>query len=179
LGFDVMGIDVSPAMIRLARAADPTGCYRLVADGDYRGLEHRRFDMILSAFAFDNIPGVDHRATILHGLRRLLRNDGRIVLVDCTPDAYLHEAVSFTTRGFPGNHTARSGDQVRAIIKGVGDDRPVVDISGSTPTMSPCSPRLDSRLLPSTGRSDETTILTTGSVSRRSRPWVIYVLKPA
>jgi hypothetical protein len=54
------------------RAADPNGRYLLVSDGDYSVFEPRTYDLILSAFAFDNIPGVEHRAEILRRLRRLL-----------------------------------------------------------------------------------------------------------
>src|SRR5256885_12465910 len=68
LGFDPTGIDVSPAMIDLARAADPAGRYVLVDDGDYRTLDPQRFNLVFSAFAFDNIPGAEHLAEILTGL---------------------------------------------------------------------------------------------------------------
>jgi len=128
LGFDAIGIDIAPTMIDLARTADPNGRYLLVSDGDYRVFEPRTFDLILSAFAFDNIPGVEHRAEILRGLRRLLHDNGRIILLDCTPDIYVNEWASFTTRDFPENRHARSGDEVRAVMKDVDDRRPVVDL---------------------------------------------------
>jgi SAM-dependent methyltransferase len=128
LGFDPVGVDISPAMLDLARAADPGGRYVLVDDGDYRPLEPARFDLIFSAFAFDNIPGARHRVEILSGLRRLLAPDGRIVLVDCTPEIYVNETVSFTVQDFPGNREARSGDEVSVVLKDVDDRRPVTDI---------------------------------------------------
>ncbi|HKY74650.1 MAG TPA: class I SAM-dependent methyltransferase, partial [Acidimicrobiia bacterium] len=62
LGYETIGIDISPAMLELARAANPDGRYVLVDDGDYRALDPERFDLIFSAFAFDNIPGAEHRA---------------------------------------------------------------------------------------------------------------------
>ncbi|HSJ16044.1 MAG TPA: class I SAM-dependent methyltransferase, partial [Longimicrobiales bacterium] len=65
LGFDATGIDISASMIAAARRADPGGSYRLVADGDFGELEPGRFDLILSAFAFDNIPGTAWRAELL------------------------------------------------------------------------------------------------------------------
>jgi SAM-dependent methyltransferase len=128
LGFDPTGIDISPAMLELARAAEPGGRYVLVDDGDYRPLDPGRFDLVFSAFAFDNIPGTEHRAEILRGLRRLLQPGGRIVLVGCTPEIYVNETVSFTVRDFPENREAKSGDEVRCVMKDVEDRRPVTDI---------------------------------------------------
>lgn len=128
LGFDTVGIDIAPAMIDLARAADPHGRYLLVGDGDYSHFEPGTFDLILSAFAFDNIPGDEHRAEILDSLRRLLNDDGRIILLGATADLYLNEWASFTTRDFPENRQARSGQEVRGVMKDVDDRRPVVDL---------------------------------------------------
>ncbi len=127
LGFDAVGIDISASMIELARKADPVGSYELIADGDFSKLERGRFDLIFSAFAFDNIPDAQRRARLLRGLRELLNRDGRIILLDSTPEIYLHEWVSFTTREFPQNRTAGSGEVVRIVMKDVADRRPVVD----------------------------------------------------
>ena len=115
-------------MIELARNADPEGTYRRVDDGDFSSFEPRSFDLILSAFAFDNIPGVAKRRELLRGLRDLLRAGARIVLLGSTPDIYMHEWASFTTKDFPENRHAKSGDTVRIVMKDVEDRRPVVDL---------------------------------------------------
>ena len=127
-GFETTGVDIAPTMIELARATDPAGDYILVSDGDYKALESRRFDVILSAFAFDNIPDATHRAVLLRGLRGLLAPDGKIVLLGSTPEIYRHEWASFTTAAFPENGAARSGETVRIVMKDVPDSRPVVDL---------------------------------------------------
>lgn len=178
LGFDPIGIDVSPAMIDLARVADPGGRYVLVDDGDYRVLDPERFDLVFSAFAFDNIPGAEHRADILRGLRRLLKPDGRIVLVGCRREIYLNETASFTARDFPENREAKSGDEVRLVMKDVEDRRPVTDIvwfhEDYLALFAAADLEVVAHHLPF-GRDDEpydwiseTTIA----------PWAIYVLKP-
>jgi SAM-dependent methyltransferase len=128
LNFEPIGIDISEAMLDLARAVDPGGQYLLVRDGGYEAVEARRFDLVFSAFAFDNIPGAEHRAEILRSLRRLLQPDGRIVLVGCRREIYLNETASFTARDFPENHHANSGEEVRIVMKDVDDRRPVTDI---------------------------------------------------
>jgi SAM-dependent methyltransferase len=127
LGFGTTGVDISASMIEAARRTDPGGAYRLIGDGDFSGLAPGSFDLILSAFAFDNIAGAAPRAALLGGLRKLLRPKGRIVLLDSTPEIYAHEWVSFTTSAFPENRTARSGEPVRIVMKDVDDQRPIVD----------------------------------------------------
>jgi SAM-dependent methyltransferase len=127
LGFDATGVDVSASMIENARKADHAGSYRLIGDGDFSGLEAGGFDLVLSAFAFDNIADAARRAELLGGLRRLLRHDGRVILLDSTAEIYTHEWISFSTSAFPENRAARSGDTVRIVMMDVVDQRPVVD----------------------------------------------------
>ena len=127
LGFDVTGVDISASMIERARKADPQGSYRLIEDGDFSGFEPGSIDLILSAFAFDNIPDARWRAGLLGGMRKLLKRDGRIILLDSTPEIYVHDWVSFATSSFHENRAAKSGDAVRIVMKDVGDQRPVVD----------------------------------------------------
>ena len=128
LGFDTIGIDISHSMIELARRADPMGTYMLVGDGDYAALQPRRFDLILSAFAFDNVPDKEHRVALLRSLKGLLEPNGRIALLGSTPEIYWHEWASFTTAAFPENRDAKSGETVRIVMKDVPDSRPVVDL---------------------------------------------------
>jgi SAM-dependent methyltransferase len=127
LGFDAIGVDVSASMIENARKADRAGSYRLIGDGDFSGLEAGSFDLVFSAFAFDNIADAARRAELLGGLRRLLRRDGRVILLDSTAEIYTHEWISFSTSAFPENRSARSGDTVRIVMMDVVDQRPVVD----------------------------------------------------
>jgi ubiquinone/menaquinone biosynthesis C-methylase UbiE len=128
LGFRVTGIDISDDMLTKARHIDPSGDYRLVKNGDYNSLGNNQFDLVQSIFTFDNIPGWDNRRKILAGLRNLLKKDGRIICLDSTPELYINECASFTTRDFPENSTARTGDIVRCIMLDVDDKRPVEDI---------------------------------------------------
>jgi SAM-dependent methyltransferase len=177
LGFNAIGIDISSSMIRLAANADPGGSYQLIDDGDFSGFEPARFDLILSAFAFDNIPGVVERCELLHDLGCLLNDTGRIILLGSRPEIYTHEWTSFTTKDFPENHHARSGDAVRIVMKEVADARPVIDLvwfhedylalfAASKLDLIACHTPL--------GHNNEPAEwVTEGSIA----PWVIYVLR--
>ncbi len=56
LGLDAVGADISQEMIKRAYELDPKGDYRLVRDADLSGFPDESFDLVLSAFTFDNIP---------------------------------------------------------------------------------------------------------------------------
>jgi ubiquinone/menaquinone biosynthesis C-methylase UbiE len=177
LSFDVIGIDISSSMIQLATNLDPSGDYRLVQDGDFSAIEPARFDLILSAFAFDNIPGVAKRCELLRGLRRLLNKEGRIILLGSTPDIYTHEWASFTTKDFPENRRAKGGETVRIVMKDVTDGRPVVDVvwfhEDYVSLFAASELDLIAHYTP-LGREDEPYQWVTET---SLAPWVIYVLR--
>jgi ubiquinone/menaquinone biosynthesis C-methylase UbiE len=179
LGFDAWGVDISEQMLARAREKDPAGEYRLAPDGDLGGLAARSYDLVLAAFTFDNIPTMEAKITYLRALKRLLSDRGRIVNLVSAPDIYVNEWASFSTRDFPGNRRAQSGDKVLIVMLDVEDRRPVEDIlwtddayqeayrrAGLVPlqTYRPLAKRTEPFAWVS-----ETTIA----------PWVIYVLGPA
>ena len=128
-GFGVVGIDIASDMISKAHELDPQGDYRLIADGDFRQLAPGSYDLVLAEFTFDNIPTAQKKVSLLSGLSRLLAEDGRIVMVVSSPEIYLHEWASFSTRDFLAeNRRAKSGDVVRIIVTDHEDRRPVEDI---------------------------------------------------
>jgi SAM-dependent methyltransferase len=178
LGFDAVGVDIAEHMLARARELDPKGDYRLVPDGDLSAFAPDTYDLVLSVFTFDNIPTMEKKVAIFRSLKRLLTDGGRIVHVVSSPDIYVNEWASFSTRDFPENRTARSGDKVRIVMLDVEDRRPVEDIIWSDEdyrevfkraglaAIKTCTP-LATQAEPYAWVS-ETTIA----------PWVIYVLGP-
>jgi SAM-dependent methyltransferase len=128
LGFDVAGVDIAEDMLEHARIADPEGEYRLVDVGGIAGLGSKNFDLVLSVFTFDNIPTAAKKVALFRSLADLLAEGGRIVSLVSAPEIYVHEWASFSTRDFPENRRAGSGDKVRIVIMDVDDPRPVEDI---------------------------------------------------
>ncbi len=128
LGFEAVGVDIAGDMLKQARAADPEGDYRLVEDGNLASPACETYDLVLSVFTFDNIPTMDKKAGLFRELGGLLVRDGVIVSVVSAPEIYVNEWASFSTRDFPGNRRARTGDRVKIIITDVDDKRPVEDV---------------------------------------------------
>jgi SAM-dependent methyltransferase len=126
--FHVTGVDISEDMIRKARQVSPDGDYRLIEDGDFRQFQRGAYDLVLAAFTFDNIATEEKKVRLFQVLGDLLKPGGRIVMVVSSPDIYLHEWASFSTKDFPENRLARSGDVVRIIVTDHEDRRPVEDI---------------------------------------------------
>jgi SAM-dependent methyltransferase len=128
LGINATGIDISADMLELAGKLDPEGDYHLVSNGKYSHLGTGQYDLVQSIFTFDNIPGWDNRVNILTNLKGLLKPSGKIIFLDSTPELYVNEWASFSTKDFPENLTAKTGDIVRDIMFDVEDRRPVEDI---------------------------------------------------
>lgn len=175
LGFQVIGVDVSQAMLEQARGRDPRGDYRWIGEGGLASLNAGTFDLILAAFTFDNVPD-PRKIAALTELRRLLAPGGRLLVVVSSAAIYLHEWASFSTRDFPENRTARDGDFVRIVMLDVPDRRPVVDVL--------CSDTHYRELFGAVGLSvvDAFSPLASGAESAAwvsetaISPWMIYVL---
>jgi SAM-dependent methyltransferase len=178
LGFDVIGVDISEDMLRIARDTDPTGDYRLIPGDDFNGLGVGKFDLVLSAFTLDNIPGVT-KGRIISDLGRLLTPNGAVVSIVSSPEIYVHEWASFSTKDFPENASAKSGDVVRIVVTDHHDPRPVEDIVCTDDSYRAIYGKAGLNVIQvlrplATGGEpyawiNETTIA----------PWAIYVLKPA
>lgn len=176
LGFDVVGVDISGPMLARARDRDPQGDYRLIRDGDLSSLAADAHDLILSAFTFDNIPTMEKKVTLFQGLKRPLRSNGRIVNLVSSPEIYVNEWASFSTKDFPENRAAQCGDEVRIVMLDVEDRRPVEDILWTDEGYRDVYERAGVRPIkiyrPLGNQGEAYSWVSEGRVA----PWVIYVL---
>ena len=177
LGFDAVGVDIAEDMIKKARAIDPKGDYRLVEDGNLSQLNDNACDLVLSVFTFDNIPTMGKKVKNFREFARLLNSDGRIVNLVSSPEIYTHEWASFSTKDFPENNHAKSGDKVRIIITEVEDKRPVEDVVWTDEYYRETYKRSGLELVRTykpLAKEDEPYEWVNET---RVAPWVVYVLK--
>jgi ubiquinone/menaquinone biosynthesis C-methylase UbiE len=179
LGFDVIGVDISEDMVKKARELDPAGDYCLVKEGGLNQLKDNVYDLVLSAFTFDNIPTMEMKVRIFKEIGRILAKEGITVNLVSSPEIYVHEWASFSTRDFPENKQAKSGDKVRIIITAVEDKRPVEDVVWSDEYYRETYKRAGLELIrthkPLAKESEPYEWVN----ETRIAPWVIYVLKKA
>jgi trans-aconitate methyltransferase len=176
-GFHAIGIDISDDMIRKARQLDPEGDYCLIKDGDFSEFRPESFDLVLAAFTFDNIAGEEKKVRLFQGLASLLNPQGHIVMVVSSPEIYLHEWASFSTKDFPENRQARSGDVVRIIVTDHEDRRPVEDIVWTDEAYREVFREAGSAVVESCkplAKGDEPYVWVSETTLA---PWVIYVLQ--
>ncbi|MFQ5749720.1 MAG: class I SAM-dependent methyltransferase, partial [Planctomycetota bacterium] len=98
LGFDVVGVDIAEPMLARARERDPQGEYRLVTDGSLGSFAPGTYDLVLSAFTFDNIPTMEKKVALFQSLTNLLKEGGCIVSLVSSPEIYVNEWASFSTK---------------------------------------------------------------------------------
>ncbi len=128
LGFNVIGVDISENMINQAKKNSSNDNYQLVEDGYFGQFTDSTFNFVLSVFTFDNIPTREKKIKNLHEICRVLKTEGTFVNLVSSPEIYTHEWTSFSTKDFPENRYAKSGDTVKIIITEINDERPVEDV---------------------------------------------------
>jgi len=177
LGFNVIGVDIAKDMIQKARELDPEGDYRLIEEGNFRQFKKSAYDLVLSAFTFDNIPTMEKKVKNLTGLGLLLKKEGRVVNPVSSPEIYTHEWASFSTKDFPENQLAKSGDKVRIIQTDTEDKRPVEDVLWADEYYRETYKRARLELImtykPLAKASEPYAWVNETKIA----PWVIYVLK--
>jgi ubiquinone/menaquinone biosynthesis C-methylase UbiE len=177
LGFSVIGVDIAEDMIEKARELDPKGDYRLIEDGELSQFKKSAFDLVLSIFTFDNVPTMERKVRNFKGLGILLKNEGRIINLVSSPEIYIHEWASFSTKDFPENKHAESGDKVRIIQTDTGDKRPVEDIIWTDECYRQVFEKAGLELVKTykpLAKEDEPYKWVNET---RIAPWIIYVLK--
>ena len=177
LGFETIGVDIAPDMVRKAKEIDPKGDYRVIAPDDLEKFPSHTYDLVLSAFTFDNIPTMDEKVRLLGEIRRILKKKGIMINLVSSTDIYVHEWASFSTKDFPENASARSGDKVRIIMTDVDDSRPVEDVVCSDRSYRDVFRRVGLEVIdfckPLAKRSEPFKWVNETKIA----PWVIYVLK--
>jgi SAM-dependent methyltransferase len=177
LGFSAIGLDISRDMLAKAKELDPAGDYRLVSDGRYDFLGKGRYDLVQSIFTFDNIPGWEARVKILKSLASLLKPIGKILCLDSNSEMYVREWASFSTKDFPENADAETGDVVKVSMTDVADRRPVEDILWTEDDYK--------KMFESAGHELEATYKPLGRDDepfqwvneKDTPPWIIFVLR--
>jgi len=77
LGFDVVGIDVSSAMIRVARSGDDPGCRFLVADVEGLPFADGTFEVVAAMATLEFVPDTSRA---LEEMFRCLKPHGRLII---------------------------------------------------------------------------------------------------
>ena len=179
LGFATVGVDISSEMIGRAREIDPEGDYRLIPGDDMTGLPQAGFALVLAAFTFDNIPGMQAKVRLFRDLRALLTAGGVIVNVVSAPEIYVHEWASFSTRDFPENRSAGTGDLVKIITTDFEDRAPAMDVLWPDEAYREVYTKANlqvAEMLKPLAKGDEPF---TWISETQIAPWVIYILKRA
>ena len=177
LGFQAVGVDISPEMVAKAKELDPDGDYRVTKDDDFSGLEKGAYDLVLSVFTFDNVSGSVTKTRLFRDLAELLTATGKLISVVSSPEIYVHEWTSFTTKDYPENRAARTGDIVRIVTTDFADRRPAEDVL--------CTDESYREIYAASGLRACEVYRPLGKESEpfkwinetRIAPWVIYVLR--
>lgn len=176
LGFQAVGVDIAEGMIQIARDLDTEGDYRLIERCALGVLGPGTWDLVLSAFALDNVASAEKPA-LMKSLAEILAPGGVFINLVSSPEIYVHEWASFSTKDYPENRGARSGDRVRIVITDIADRRPVEDVVCSDEDYRSLYAQAGLELVAThrpLGKAEEPYAWRSET---RVAPWVIYALR--
>lgn len=115
LGFDVIGADINPAVLSLARRQQPQGEFRRLR-GNELPWPTASFGLVLSSFALMEVESLERMRKLMGEVRRVLRPRGRSLMVINTPDFYRGSWLSCEVDFEHNKGTLRSGQKVRVRL---------------------------------------------------------------
>jgi ubiquinone/menaquinone biosynthesis C-methylase UbiE len=86
-GCDVYGVDLSPAMLQVARRKFGNTADMHLCDAAQMPFQDESFDLVLSTYTLHEIPH-EHRSAVIHEMIRVVKLDGRLLLTDFLPGPY-------------------------------------------------------------------------------------------
>jgi SAM-dependent methyltransferase len=116
-GLDATGVDISPAMLEVARAEDPEGAYEHIESGRLP-FSANGFDLVFSSFVFFEMSSLAEMTRVATEIRRVLRPGGVFILLIGAEELYDHEWTTVKV-DFPENRGRKSGDAVRVYLTDV------------------------------------------------------------
>jgi len=177
LGFITKGVDISQDMLDKAFEIEPGSDYQLINKGELNNIDSDSYDIILSAFTFDNIATFEIKLNLFKEFKRVLKPGGIIINLVSSPELYVNEWASFSTKDFAGNFTAKCGDKVYTIMLDVEDKRPVEDILWPTEDYKKIYRDAGFELLQTYNPLGYETEPVQWVNEKMIAPWTIYVLK--
>jgi len=84
---DLYGIDLSPSMLKVARARLGDSIQLDLGDATNMPYEDHKFDLIISMLSLHEMAQ-QTRSGVLYEMKRVLKDDGRILLIDFHPGPY-------------------------------------------------------------------------------------------
>ena len=86
-GCNVSGVDLSPAMLKVARRKFEGSANFKLCDAAVMPFQNESFDLVLSTYTLHEMPH-EHRSAIIQEMIRVVKKDGRILLTDFSPSPY-------------------------------------------------------------------------------------------
>jgi ubiquinone/menaquinone biosynthesis C-methylase UbiE len=86
-GCNLYGIDVSPSMLEVARMRLGSAAQLELGDATCMPFENRKFDLIIAKLTLHEMP-TQTRSGVLTEMKRVLKDDGHILLIDFHPGPY-------------------------------------------------------------------------------------------
>lgn len=118
LGFTTTGVDISRRQISEARRIDPSGEYRKLGLLRRRRLPGKNYDLVLANAVFPEMHSTRKIVAALNSMKRVLSQNGKIIVVTATPEAYCHKWASY--EGTIENTGKTSGSRVKLKVVGTG-----------------------------------------------------------
>ena len=110
LGLNVVGVDISKAVLDLARKNDLNGHYLQINEQNDLPFNKSEFKIVVSTFVLFAIPTLNEIIAVFKRINRVLDKDGVFIAVTGSTEMYKRDWLSLEVKQFPQNNNPKSGD---------------------------------------------------------------------
>jgi ubiquinone/menaquinone biosynthesis C-methylase UbiE len=175
-GFDVIGVDISEEMLKVASTNYPTIEFNKLDQEKALSSKSKSYDLVFSSFVLFEINSKEKIVNYLKSAKKVLKSDGTFLSVTASEDMYQERNWMIFDTNYKENQTLKSGEVAKVLLNGA--DIEFTDYYWTEKDYRECFEKAGMKLTEIIYPLGKFSEIFPWKAERKKSPFVIFVAKP-